>query len=181
MKQPLLYIGIFSASLLMLFQIALVLLMVKPGLFLGKAAAENGAAGTVATPGGPDSAKNASAVKPPATTAKPPMQGAGAVSPGDSLQALRDQLVAARENIARLERQMKTDSATSGAESDTARMKEHKMKAKLLESMNPESAAHVLKNMDDGDVRSIIMLVKKRQAGKILAMFDPERAAKIMK
>ncbi|HUN65410.1 MAG TPA: hypothetical protein VMW43_04865 [Bacteroidota bacterium] len=170
MKTPMLYIAVFTGSLLLLFQVALILLMVKPGLFLGKGAVAPGAAAVVDT--------LAAQAKPPAGG----QQAAAAASTGisaDSVQSLRNQLNSARDLIAQMQAQIKPNVPAPAP--DSTQMKLHKEKAKLLESMSPENAAHVLKNMDDDDVKNIIMFVKKRQAGKILAMLEPERAAKIFK
>jgi flagellar motility protein MotE (MotC chaperone) len=64
---------------------------------------------------------------------------------------------------------------------DSARLKEQKTIAKLLESMSPEDAAKILQKMDDKQVKAILFSVKKRQAGKILASLEPQRVARMMR
>jgi len=51
---------------------------------------------------------------------------------------------------------------------------------KLYEAMKPEDAAKILSKMPDKEVRSIILLVKKKQAAKILSYFDASKAAMIL-
>jgi flagellar motility protein MotE (MotC chaperone) len=53
--------------------------------------------------------------------------------------------------------------------------------AKVLEAMEPASAARILTDFPDGDVKQIILTIKKRQAAKILAALQPDRAARIMR
>lgn len=56
-----------------------------------------------------------------------------------------------------------------------------KSKAKLFEAMSIESASSILQTMNDKDVKLIIPHIKKRNAAKILATFDPDRAARIIR
>ncbi len=56
-----------------------------------------------------------------------------------------------------------------------------KSKAKLFEAMTIESASSILQTMNDKDVKLIIPYIKKRNAAKILATFDPDRAARIIR
>jgi flagellar motility protein MotE (MotC chaperone) len=51
----------------------------------------------------------------------------------------------------------------------------------MLEAMQPESAARVLRDMPDEDVKNLLLNVKRKQAAKILSALDPDRAAKIMR
>ena len=67
----------------------------------------------------------------------------------------------------------------SGA--DSVRGEQQKSMAKVLEAMDPESAARILNGFPDGDVKQIILSIKRRQAAKILAALDPDRAARIMR
>ena len=64
---------------------------------------------------------------------------------------------------------------------DSAKIKERKSFAKVMESMEAESAARILKGLPDTDVKEILGSVKKRQAAKILSYIDPERAARIIR
>lgn len=56
-----------------------------------------------------------------------------------------------------------------------------KSRAKLFEAMNIEAASSILQTMNDKDVKQIIPHIKKRSAAKILASFDPDRAARIIR
>jgi hypothetical protein len=53
--------------------------------------------------------------------------------------------------------------------------------AKILESMQAENAARILKDLSDSEVKELLLVVKKRQAAKILAQLPPERAARIIR
>jgi hypothetical protein len=64
---------------------------------------------------------------------------------------------------------------------DTAQRPDWKATAKLIESMNPEEAGKVLKQMSDTDVKQVIAKVKAKQAGKILANLEPDRVARIIR
>lgn len=56
-----------------------------------------------------------------------------------------------------------------------------KSRAKLFEAMSVESASSILMTMNDKEVKQIIPHIKKRNAAKILALFDPDRAARIIR
>ncbi len=68
---------------------------------------------------------------------------------------------------------------TTGA--DSVQEGERKSMAKVLEAMDPASAAKILNDFPDDDVKQIILTIKRRQAAKILAALDPDRAARIMR
>ena len=65
--------------------------------------------------------------------------------------------------------------------SDSARAKQSKTFAKMIESMPAEQAVRILKGLDDREVKSILLSVKKRQAAKILSALDPDRAARMIR
>lgn len=69
----------------------------------------------------------------------------------------------------------------SDAESDSAASAQRKAMARLFDGMRPENAARILKDIDDDQVKQILLTVKKRQAAKILAALDPDRAARILR
>ena len=64
---------------------------------------------------------------------------------------------------------------------DTTGQQDWKSTAKLIESMSADEACKILKEMNDTDVKQVLAKVKKRQAGKILAILDPARAAKLLR
>ncbi len=67
------------------------------------------------------------------------------------------------------------------AAADSVQAEQRKSMAKVLEAMDPTSAARILNDFPDGDVKQIILTIKRRQAAKILAALDPDRAARIMR
>jgi len=56
-----------------------------------------------------------------------------------------------------------------------------KLKAKIFEAMSIDDASKILHKMKDKEVKEIIVYIKKRNAAKILATFEPERAARIIR
>lgn len=72
----------------------------------------------------------------------------------------------------------KTEAARTIVFEDTT---DWKSKAKLFEAMSIESASSILRTMNDHEVKLIIPHIKKRNAAKILATFDPDRAARIIR
>jgi flagellar motility protein MotE (MotC chaperone) len=65
--------------------------------------------------------------------------------------------------------------------SDSSSQSDWKTTAKLIETMNPEEAGKILRLMSDNEVKQVITKVKRKQAGKILANLEPERAARILR
>jgi flagellar motility protein MotE (MotC chaperone) len=97
--------------------------------------------------------------------------------------ALRDSLARLRASL-EAERQKPATAAppvVDSARVQPAAAKENKTMAKLLDAMDAQGAARILNNMNDGEVKAVLLSVKKRQAGKILGSMDPERAARIMR
>jgi flagellar motility protein MotE (MotC chaperone) len=64
---------------------------------------------------------------------------------------------------------------------DSLAQSDWKTTAKLIESMSPEDAGKVLKQMSDAEVKQVISKVKTKQAGKILANLEPDRVARILR
>jgi flagellar motility protein MotE (MotC chaperone) len=64
---------------------------------------------------------------------------------------------------------------------DSSGQSDWKSTAKLIESMSPEDAGKVLKQMSDAEVKQVISKVKTKQAGKILANLEPDRVARILR
>lgn len=54
-------------------------------------------------------------------------------------------------------------------------------KAKIFDAMSIETATNILMTMNDKEVKQIIPYIKKRNAAKILALFEPDRAARIIR
>jgi flagellar motility protein MotE (MotC chaperone) len=51
--------------------------------------------------------------------------------------------------------------------------------AKIFGSMEPEDAANVLEQLDDGEIQSILLHLSSRKAAEILGNFSAERAANL--
>ena len=103
----------------------------------------------------------------------------------DSIRTLLNRIGEQQKMIAALtEKSSKgsgPDSAAKPAASDSARAKESKSFAKMLEGMPAEQAVRILKGLDDREVKAVLLTVKKRQAAKILSALDPDRAARMMR
>jgi flagellar motility protein MotE (MotC chaperone) len=67
------------------------------------------------------------------------------------------------------------------ARQDTLSDADKKKTVQILESMEAEKAAKILKNMDDYAIQQVISSMKRRQSAKILAVLEPEQAARILK
>jgi flagellar motility protein MotE (MotC chaperone) len=103
------------------------------------------------------------------------------VSPADSLaRALAEERVRSASLAAQLRSVMDSTRVIIAA-ADSAKGVQRASMAKVLEAMDPASAARILTDFPDGDVKQIILTIKKKQAAKILAALQPDRAARIMR
>jgi Mg/Co/Ni transporter MgtE len=103
------------------------------------------------------------------------------VSPADSLaRALAEERVRSASLAERLRTVMDSTRVVLAA-ADSVKGVQRVAMAKVLEAMEPASAARILTDFPDGDVKQIILTIKKRQAAKILAALQPDRAARIMR
>ena len=103
------------------------------------------------------------------------------VSPADSLaRALAEERVRSASLAEQLRTVMDSTRVVLAA-ADSAKGVQRVAMAKVLEAMEPASAARILTDFPDGDVKQIILTIKKRQAAKILAALQPDRAARIMR
>jgi flagellar motility protein MotE (MotC chaperone) len=100
----------------------------------------------------------------------------------DSLGALASLLQHERQRSDSLSRPKPVPKDTVRAAAiDTAKVKERKNMAKMLESMPAENAAQILKDLPDEEMKALLMNVKKRQAAKILGAIEPSRASKLFR
>ena len=103
----------------------------------------------------------------------------------DSLRALSARVEAQKQTIAELQAKAQSpaprDSIQAPPVSDSTQAKNAKTFAKMLESMPAEQAVRILKGLDDKEVKAILLSVKKRQAAKILAALEPDRAARMIR
>jgi len=186
MKSVVPYILMMTGTLIAALAIVFALYSLKPGLFgvSAPAAAPVAKKDTTAAPlaaadstGKSDSTATQAAV----TAAKPGDQVARLA---DSLHALQAAVESRDSAIARLKGSAgrgADSTAAPEAVSDSARAKQSKSFAKMIESMPAEQAVRILKGLDDREVKSILLSVKKRQAAKILSALDPDRAARMIR
>jgi flagellar motility protein MotE (MotC chaperone) len=109
---------------------------------------------------------------------------AGAPPGADSTTVLQLALQDERKKSAHLAEQLRAvmDSSRKAiAVADSTQQEQRKSMAKVLENMDPTSAARILSDFPDGDVKTCLLTMKKRQAAKILAALQPDRAARIMR
>ena len=103
---------------------------------------------------------------------------------GDSTKVLQLALQDERKKSAQLADQLRAVMDTSHkaiAAADSSQVEQRKTMAKVLENMDPTSAARILNDFPDGDIKTCLLTMKKRQAAKILAALQPDRAARIMR
>ncbi len=103
---------------------------------------------------------------------------------GDSTSVVQLALQDERRKSALLAEQLRAvmdSSQKASAAADSTQREQRKSMAKVLENMDPTSAARILNDFPDGDVKTCLLTMKKRQAAKILAALQPDRAARIMR
>ncbi len=109
----------------------------------------------------------------------------------DSLAVMRDSV---RTLLAALERERTKSQPAPAApalqraaesqqpqQPDTAAVKLLKARAKMLEAMPAEDAAKIVSKLSDDETRALLRFVKARQAAKILAAIEPERASRMFR
>jgi len=191
MKKILPYLIVFLVSSAAAGAMVVVVLMMRPDLTGAKAPRADSTAVRSAPPGkmyGPtpaDLAGRGPVNTPLKGSVNPPVNERGTVTePGDSVQSLRLALEDERKRSAALAEQLRVtmdSTRTVIAVADSEHAETRKSMAKVLEAMDPSSAARILKDYPDGDVKQMILTMKKRQAAKILAALEPDRAARIMR
>lgn len=178
MKPPILYIIIFSVTLVAAVLVVYLGFVFKPELFGAGAGAGEAQPPAVATEADPvvppDSAFALSSVEPDTSIAT---QRAVLAALEDSLKKLSVALALEKEKQqpSLLVKAMPTENK------DTISTSAVKGMAKMLEAMKPDQAVRIMSNLNDTEVREIIKNLNKRQASKILAALDPSRAAKLIR
>jgi flagellar motility protein MotE (MotC chaperone) len=107
---------------------------------------------------------------------------AGGEAEVDSLRALRTQVKLEQEQLASRAAELQTTIAqwkTEQQARDTEAAKRIAGLAKIYSTMKPEAAARVLVRLDDATFEQVVAKLDKRQAGKILALIDPDRLARL--
>ena len=103
------------------------------------------------------------------------------VSPGDSLMGVVTAALMRSDSLSERLRQVMENNRAVLAATDSARGAQRASMAKVLEAMDPASAARILADFPDEDVKHVVLSIKKKQAAKILAALQPDRAARIMR
>ncbi len=105
-------------------------------------------------------------------------------APVDSSKVLQLALQDERKKSAQLADQLRAvmdSSQKAGVAADSTSAEQRKSMIKVLENMDPTSAARIMTDFPDGDIKQYLLTMKKRQAAKILAALQPDRAARIMR
>ena len=180
MKKIAPYLVVFVLSTGTAVVLVLLLLLAKPELLPSAAPAPADSVRAMERRGLPSDKQAKPA--PPAMVAdsvrqEPDQSAQRTSSPGIALVSERKVSAVSAEPL-----RMPMDSVLSAAPgADSAQNEQRKSMAKVLEAMDPASAARILNDFPDGDVKQIILTIRKRQAAKILAALDPDRAARIMR
>ncbi|HUI10300.1 MAG TPA: hypothetical protein VL221_08230 [Bacteroidota bacterium] len=188
MKSVIPYVLMMTGTLVAALAIVLGLYWLKPGLFgvtpgpVAAVAKKDTTAAAAPRAAADTSGKPAPAgTVPPAAVEKPQDEAARLA---DSIRVLQATVQERDSAIARLQGTQAggVDSAAATKTTpDSARAKQSKSFAKMIESMPAEQAVRILKGLDDREVQAILLAVKKRQAAKILSALDPDRAARMIR
>lgn len=174
MKPLLNYIVLSFLSLFFVLQIALLLLAVKPDIFISNTGDNyaNSLSTNLSTPVNPAVDVNIDSALLPTQLNNQPV-----VSKVDTI---------GRSNTQAEANPHKTDDISQKL-SDTVRAKditnanENKAKAKLLETMNVENATRLIQQMETEEAKLVLKSMKKRQAAKILSSLEPEKAIELIR
>lgn len=179
MKQTLYIIVGFSISLLLVFQVGLLLALVKPDVY----SLLNHADSTAAVID-PSHLVDSTITFLDSAALAPESPEQQMTHLKDSLETLAAMYRQEQEKASGYESKIKAAEAVSAppvVEPKKLDPKELKEKAKLLEVMTPEDAANVLKRLTQEESKEILKAMKKKQAGKILANLTPDQIAGIMR
>jgi hypothetical protein len=103
------------------------------------------------------------------------------VSPPDTLLGVLTAALMRSDSLTERLRTAMDSTRVSRAAADSVHGAQRAAMAKVLEAMDPVSAARILADFPDGDVKQIIFTIKRKQAAKILAALQPDRVARIMR
>jgi len=178
MKQILPFVAVLFGTLVLAVALNVGLMYLSPGLFgggdspLGAVDSLHAAVPDSANPVGTDSTMTARDSASVLT-----------VTNATTGEVLLDSLAQLRELVAfemARSRELEERLVREDRAADSLRTKKRKEFAKMIESMSAEDAARILQNLDQGEMQSVLMIVKKKHAGKILSAMDARRAAEIM-
>jgi len=182
MKRVLMTVGLFFGSLLLVAELALLGVAVKPDLF-GIGASDQ----PVKPVTRQSMAETDTTVTAVPNNPVPPEGGDTSVvqqngmaldhSPSDSVHSLTTASPEDRQVIEHV-----NESARMGVtREDSIRAVNRQVLAKMMDSMDAADAARILRQLSDNEARDVLIRIKRRQAGKILSALDPDRAANMMR
>lgn len=176
MKNIIVIAGGSVASFVVLLLLGMGLLYMKPELFGSMPQETQTVADSAKVK--PDSLAKVTSDTAQVTEAAKPQEQAPLAGPDTVLVAKLTERARTLETIVD---SLKKNIQASRVKSDSLPQSDWKSTARLIESMTPEEAGKILKQMSDTEVKQVITKVKTKQAGKILAMLDPERVARILR
>lgn len=179
MKFSITYIVVGAISFVLLFQAALLTIIVKPELYAPFADLHAGEDVRITEAGRIESAHNDTL-----SGASNEVTMQAAISRRDStLNVLEDSvgtLLSLLEDERKITTALQIDVQELHEELVNKKIEADQSFAKIIESMNAEDAVRVLSTLDDYKVRSVLLTVNRRQAARILSNIEPDRAARIM-
>lgn len=111
------------------------------------------------------------------TSAAPNAAGSTATNPAP---VAASPSAAAQTSVTDAKLAAQKNGAADSTQTDTAKTQDVQDLVKLYDAMKPEDAARILAKQNDKEIRTIILHIKKKQAAKILANFNADRAAQIL-
>lgn len=102
----------------------------------------------------------------------------------ERLKILQEDLAKKTEELKKLKSEIETkikQQEEIKAQLERAQQENYQRLAKIYESMPPEEAAARIEKLDNETAVTLLLAIKPRQAGKILANVSPEKAAVLSK
>lgn len=96
------------------------------------------------------------------------------------IKKLLSKIDAKDKEIAKFKQSEEQQPLASKALTDSARQVVYSTFAKIYENSNPKEVAKIFENLEDEHVISILRLMSKKKAGKIIEELKPERSAAIL-
>ncbi len=181
MKNSLPYILVIATTFILSAIVVFGTLMLRPDLLKGSATMAP-AVDTVAIAHAPKYLREYAGPMPNELMPPKPVAPDSVAVYRDSVNALLAALSAERDKGTVAAVPVQQDStAPVTASIDSSRMKLQKSRAKILEAMPPEDAAKILLRLSDEETKELLKYVKARQAAKIIASIQPDRASKLFR
>jgi len=102
----------------------------------------------------------------------------------DRLKILQEDLAKKTEELKKLKTEIEAkikQQEELKAQLEKSQQENYQKLAKIYESMPPEEAASRIEKLDEDTAVTLLLAIKPRQAGKILANITPEKAAALSK